>query len=267
MRGVPNHPVSCSRCGAERGCAKDRLCHSCRVTAVSIRRRRHQWSAELDEHLRRTYQSANNRPTLVDNITYLQRMTGFPRSVIVSRASALGLASKRGKQWSTDEISRLRESTGTHSLSIIARELGRSYYSVKGQFAKLRISARVTEGYSQEELRSLLGVSSRQVQRWITLRWIKLSQGRITESGVTRFLRRHPEQYQLNRVDEAWFKGLLFPAFNSVRADSEKFAREGTHMEIVLEPREFSLNRDTRRALNFGRNMTIVGDQCETQQI
>jgi hypothetical protein len=80
---------------------------------------------------------------------------------------------------------------------MIAGELGRSYYSVKGQFAKLRISARVTEKYSQEVLRSLLGMSSRQVQCWITLRWPL--QGRIRESEVTRFFRQHPEKYQLNR--------------------------------------------------------------------
>jgi hypothetical protein len=28
-----------------------------------------------------------------------------------------------------------------------------------------------------------------------------------------RFLRDHPEEYRLNRVDETWFKGLMFPLF------------------------------------------------------
>jgi hypothetical protein len=28
-----------------------------------------------------------------------------------------------------------------------------------------------------------------------------------------KFLRDHPEEYRLNRVDEAWFKGLMFPSF------------------------------------------------------
>jgi hypothetical protein len=40
-------------------------------------------------------------------------------------------------------------------------------------------------------------------------RWIKLVNGRVPESEIARFLRRHPEQYQLNRADEAWFKGLF----------------------------------------------------------
>jgi hypothetical protein len=61
----------------------------------------------------------------------------------------------------------------------------------------------------------LLGVSRRQVGKWIRLNWLKPLHGRIPERDMIRFRRRHPEQYQLNRVDEAWFKGLLFPAFNT----------------------------------------------------
>jgi len=215
MRGVPNRPVLCEQCGIERGCAKDHLCHGCRVTKVARSRRRHVWTAELDERLRRTYRSAHNRAALAEGITCLQRLTQFPRSVIASRAALLGLTSRTGRRWSKEEITRLQETAGSHSLSVIAKEFGRSYYSVKGALARLKLSGRITEGYSRHDLEHLLGVSSRQVRRWIALRWIKPVNGRVPEQEVARFLRRHPEQYQLNRVDEAWFKGLLFPAFNS----------------------------------------------------
>ena len=162
------------------------------------------------------YQSAPSRAALIDGITSLQRSTGFPRSVIVSRAALLGLTSP-GRRWSKGEIAKLQEIVGSRSLSAIAGELGRSYYSVKGAVGRLQVSARVTEGYSHQDLEHLLGVGSRRVRRWIGRRWIKLVNGRVPESEISRFLRRHPGQYQLNRVDEAWFKGLFFPAFNSFR--------------------------------------------------
>ena len=218
MRGIPNHPVSCAQCGAEWGCAKDRLCHGCRVARVARRRRRHAWTTEFDQALRREYQTAHNRAALSDGITAIQRLTRFPRSVIVSRAAALGLTTP-GTRWSEPETSKLQEILGSRSLSTIARELGRSYYSVKGAVARLQVSARQTEGYSRQDLERLLGVSSRQVRRWIALKWIKLVDERVPESEIARFLRRHPEQYQLNRVDEAWFKGLLFPAFNTFKVE------------------------------------------------
>jgi primosomal protein N' len=218
MRGIPNQPVTCAQCGAEWGCAKDGLCHGCRVATVARQRRRHTWTPEFDQALRRSYQTAHNRAALIDGITAIQRLTRFPRSVIVSRAAALGLT-RPGRRWNEQEISQLQEILGSRSLSTIAGELGRSYYSVKGAVARLQVSARQTEGYSRQDLERLLGVSSRQVRRWIALKWIKLVDERVPESEIARFLRRHPEQYQLNRVDEAWFKGLLFPAFNTFKVE------------------------------------------------
>jgi DNA-binding CsgD family transcriptional regulator len=191
----------------------------------------------VDEHLRRAYQSARNRGALVEGISYLQRLTRFPRSVIVSRAAYLGLAGKRGERWSTEEILTLREIVGSRSLSSIAHELGRSYYSVKGQIARLQLCARVTEGYSCEQLQRLLGVSRRRVRQWIALRWVKPICNRIPEQEVARFLRRHPQQYQLNRVDEAWFKGLVFPAFNSLEGIHLKASRSGSRNDSMFDSR------------------------------
>lgn len=206
---------------------------------VARQRRRHAWTTEVDQVLRRTYQTAHNRATLTEGITAVQRLTRFPRSVIVSRAAALGLTTA-GRRWSEQEISKLQEILGSRSLSTIAEQLSRSYYSVKGVVARLQVSARITEGYSRQDLERLLGVSSRQVRRWIALKWIKLVDGRVPESEIARFLRRHPEQYQLNRVDEAWFKGLLFPAFNTCKV-REFRGQENSHVHYLEE------NWDSRR--------------------
>lgn len=215
MRGVPAHPVRCRECASERGCPKDQLCHSCRIRSIANRRKRHLWSPQLDQELRRVYRTARTRNALIEGITHLQRLTEFPRSVIVSRAAGLGLTSRRGEPWAVHELAALCSKAGTRSVSDIARHLKRSYYSVKGQLCRLRLSARVIDGYSQDDLQNLLGVSSRRVRRWVNLKWLTVQGGRISERDLIRFLQRHPNEYQLNRVEEAWFKGLMFPAFNS----------------------------------------------------
>jgi len=200
---------------------------------VARQRRRHTWTTEFDQVLRRTYQTTHSRAALIEGITAIQRLTRFPRSVIVSRAAALGVTTP-GRRWSAQEISKLREILGSRSLSTIAGQLSRSYYSVKGAVARLQVSARISEGYSRHDIERLLGVSSRQVRRWIALKWIKLVDERVPESELARFLRRHPEQYQLNRVDEAWFKGLLFPAFNAFKVQEFR-GQEHSHVHYLEE--------------------------------
>jgi hypothetical protein len=58
------------------------------------------------------------------------------------------------------------------------------------------------------------------VKIWIGRGWLRyggqgsaLHSTRIPEPSVKRFLKEHPEEYRLARVDEAWFKGMLFTAF------------------------------------------------------
>ena len=181
------------------------------------RRRKHVWTPQLDERLRRTYKSAHSREALSEGITRIQRLTSFPRSVIVSRAADLGLAIRRGRLWNSREIAALREEAGIRPVSVIARRLKRSYYSVKGELHRLQLSARMVDGYSQQDLQRLLGVSSKRVRQWIELHWLTIKDGRVPENEVVAFLKRHPNEYQLNRVEEAWFKGLVFPAFNSAK--------------------------------------------------
>jgi hypothetical protein len=92
--------------------------------------------------------------------------------------------------------------------------LNRTYGSVKAKMKQLGLRARSSEGYTQDDLRQLLGVSIRTIEKWLSLGWLRMAQERIPEASVIRFLRLHSEEYHLGRVDQAWFKGLLFPAFN-----------------------------------------------------
>ena len=216
MRGIPSHPVTCSGCGRENACAKDRSCHSCRVKSRPNPNKRFHWTPELDERLRRLYSAASARTELTNALNDFQRQSGFTRVVITARACELGLARHR-REWTQEELFLLREQAGSATKATIARTLGRSYYSIKYQSSRLQLSTRIREGYSQEDLQMLLGVGRKTIQKWLRLRWLKARQGRISEGSVAQFLRAHPEEYQLNRVEEAWFKGLVFPAFNTMR--------------------------------------------------
>lgn len=213
MRGIPDHPVTCNKCGMHKGCPKDHLCHGCRIAGRPNANKLFCWTSELDVALVRAYRRARNRRELTSNLNHIQRLTGFTRVVILSRAAVLGLSFCRRRPWTEAEIESLREDLGGLRKSRIAKRLGRTYYSVKAQVARMSLSAQVSENYSQQDVQQLLGVGSKCVRRWIRSGWLLLLDGRVTERSLERFLRLHPEEYQLSRVDEAWFKGMLFPSF------------------------------------------------------
>jgi hypothetical protein len=212
VRGIPKNPVACVGCGELKGSPKDQMCHACRIKARPNANKRFSWTPELDQELRLVYKEASSRRELTGNLDYFQQRSGFTRVVVLARATQLGLSAQR-RRWGMEEIEVLSESAGTLSKSAIARKLRRSYWSVKAECSKLQISSRVTDGYSRTDIEYLLGVGPRSVKKWINLGWLRVQAGRVTEASMVKFLREHPEEYRLNRVDEAWFKGLLFPSF------------------------------------------------------
>ena len=174
--------------------------------------KRFHWTAELDEMLRRAYKQAHNRRKLSASLDEVERRTGFSRPAILSRAAELRLNDPR-RPWSEQEVRLLAEFAGTVSKASIARKLGRSYWSVKAAFARLEFSARLVEGFTREDVAGLLGAGPRTVRGWIERGWLLVRDGRITESSLRRFLCEHAEEYSLSRVDETWFKGMVFPMF------------------------------------------------------
>ncbi len=210
-RGIPNNPVACRKCQDPHGCPKDRLCHRCRIQNKPNPNKRYQWTPNLDLALKRAYQ-ASTRRELSKNLDLFQLRSGFTRVVIVARAATLGLGSRR-RRWSAEEIEALTDAAGRVSKSAIARRLNRSYWSVKAEFSRLELRSRLSDGYSQGDVACLLGASERSVRKWISLGWLKLQHSRVTEASLIRFIRTQPEEYQLSRVDEAWFKGMLFAGF------------------------------------------------------
>ena len=228
MRGIPNKPVKCLRCNRMTACAADLLCHSCRMSVRPNPRKRFVWNTEFDTLLVSAYRRVQTREELSRSLTALQLRTGFTRVVILARAVQLGLSFSRRRPWTSEETALLQSMVGRYSPASIARMLRRTFASVKAKVKQLEISVRVTEGYSQADLAELFGASPTSIRRWCRVGWLPLVHGRVPEAAVVRFLRLHPHEYQLRRVDEAWFKGLVFPAFNSAQASSQPTRTRGS---------------------------------------
>lgn len=210
MRGVPNHPVTCKICGRPRGAPKDELCHGCRIKNRPNLKQKYFWTPERDLALTRAYRFARDRGELTQLLNHLQRSISFPRFAILARAAELGLAFQIRRQWTASEVETMRELLGTCSNKTVALKLGRTYQSVKRKVAVMQLSSRIREGYSLKDIQELIGVSSRKVCGWISKDWLRLDHGRASDAELRRFLRRHPEEYILRRVDEAWFKDIMF---------------------------------------------------------
>jgi hypothetical protein len=195
-------------------------------------RKKFVWTEALDQALTRTYQSSKRREELTKGLNHFQRLTGFTRIVITSRAGALGLSFVERRKWTAEELEFVREHAGELSHSAIARRLKRTNYSVKAKVSQLALSLRVREGYSIDDLRSLLGVRASSVRRWVVAGWLRLQNDRVSETSVRQFLFEHPEEYSLRRVDEAWYKGLIFPTFGRSHAfRTEMNVMQKTHSD------------------------------------
>jgi hypothetical protein len=196
-------------------------------------RRKFIWTVELDSILRRAYKDAHTRAALSINLNNLQQRAGFTRNVILSRAVQLGLAFSTRRPWTTEELRILEDGSGQITPKALAAKLSRTHGSVKAKMKQLELSARISEGYTQDDLRQLLGVGIRAIEKWLSLGWLRMAHERIPEASVIRFLRLHSEEYHLGRVDQAWFKGLLFPAFNFATERLENTRRPPARGSIV----------------------------------
>ncbi|MBA3914863.1 MAG: hypothetical protein H0X25_13660 [Acidobacteriales bacterium] len=163
--------------------------------------------------LQEVYDQAQNRPNLSARLDAIQKVTGFTRVVILAHAAALGISYCVRRGWSPQETELLLEMAGSSSLSVIARRLGRTVWSVRAKAKALHLTMRVSDHYTKLDLGELFGVTHRTISRWVERGWLVCEGGKITEHSVSHFLRKRPEQYHLRRVNEEWFKGIIFPNF------------------------------------------------------
>ena len=209
-QGVPSRWTTCTKCGSPHGYPNVGLCAKCRPNGRS----KYFWKPYQEEHLRLLYaEHVHNRLELSAAIRTFAASLGFPAYAVKHKATQLGITNDIRRPWTRAELSLLQQYAGAKPISFFKQRLGREYYSISSQLTRLQLSRRVTAGYSRQDVAICLGVSKETVTRWIGHRWLRPSEltDRIPETQLLRFIKEHPEEYRLKRVDEHWFKGLLFP--------------------------------------------------------
>ena len=187
--------------------AKDGLCVGCRQRLIT---QRYFWTPEQESMLREAYLLPRKRQR-ADALTRLQELTGYPRHQLSLHARKLGIA-RPAKLWTKPEIVFLQNHSGSIAMREIARLLGRSLPSIKGQLAALDMLGRVREGYDVSSLAEFMGVNWKTVSKWEDRGFLRRNNsGKFGEVTVVKFLRNHPAEYDLRRVDQVLFKSLIFP--------------------------------------------------------
>jgi hypothetical protein len=176
-------------------------------------RRRYVLSGETIERLRDAY-AAPNYPELVKRLEEAARASRLPRRALTLEARRRGWSSvrhpKSWRRWTAEDDAKLREAIGHHAAITIAKEMGRSVEAVRSRAYDLGLMTRIADGYGMDDVAECMGVGRAKAASWIASGLLKVHQGRVTTESMERFLRAHAHRYDLRRVDQVWFKSIVF---------------------------------------------------------
>jgi len=198
-----------------------KYCSKCRADQRRRAKPKYTWRPELDAFLKAQYFGGLNRRFQVLN--RMIRMTGLPRWYIKRQAARLGLTMKMDRQpWTPADLKVLEKLVGRVSSATIAKRLHRPESSVVNKLKRLGNSRRVREGYTMRDLEQCLGEDHHKISVWIANGWLRdRLQGtgrhdgngrdihRIREKDILRFLKNHPQEISLGKVDQVWFLDLV----------------------------------------------------------
>lgn len=176
-------------------------------------------TAEREAYLRATYQ-----PSARGVSGHMALVLQVPKWRVNRWAAELGLTSREGRKslpWTPQEDVFLEQHLTTRHVNWLSTQLGRSITAVLVRAKRLRLS-RLPDGYSHEDLALAFGVERSTVRRWVQRGWLRASfqrrcgqPHRVTEAAIVRFIRQHPLAFQLAKVDQVWFLGLVFGDFGA----------------------------------------------------
>ena len=220
--------MNCLDCGStiEEG-RKDRppidakFCLRCRSERRRRTRLKYVWLPQHDAYMRAHYHGGLHQRGRV--IKELVRQTGFPRWYIKRQAQHLGLTMHPDRRsWSQDELEVLDRLLGKVSAGTIAKRLKRTETSVVMKIKSLGQSRRLSEGYTMRDLELCLGEDHHKVQKWIENGWLRdgvrgtqrhngngYDIHRFREIDILAFLKQHPLEINLGKVDQMWFLDLM----------------------------------------------------------
>lgn len=194
-----------------------KFCLKCR----SERRRRHSlkyvWLPQHEVYLRAHYHGGLHQRSRT--IRALIQQTRFPRWYIKRQARRLGLTMQPDRRpWTQEESNTLDRLLGKASAATIARHLKRTEASVVMEIKALGRSRRVRKGYTMRDLEECLGEDHHKIQKWIAKGWLRAQSLRkhrhdanrrsiyhFREKEILAFIKRHPQEINLCKVDSVWF--------------------------------------------------------------
>ncbi len=198
-----------------------KYCLKCRSERRRRRILKYKWTPEHDAYLREHYHGGLHQRGRV--ISALARATSFPRWYIKRHAQGLGLAMTADRRpWTREDTETLEGMLGRMSAKRIAKKLRRTETSVVMKIKALGTSRRVCEGYTMRDLATCLGEDHHKIQKWINAGWLRdTRQGtkrhigtggdihRFREKDILQFLRNHPQEINLGKVEPTWFWDLV----------------------------------------------------------
>jgi len=182
-----------------------------------------------DGFLRRLYD-----PTVRGRSQEIAARLKVPRWAVNRRAAALGLSRPKDRPWSAEDEAYVEASFHHTSVKTLARKLGRSPTAVQLKAKRLGLR-KYDEGYTALSLAEALGVDPHWVLARIRSGKLRAS-GRhtertaqqggdswlITDEAVVRFLRDHPYDIDLRKVDSLWFMDLITPFLQRPASDGRR---------------------------------------------
>jgi hypothetical protein len=253
--GVTTKSKLCQQCGdaVETGRFRDKpptdakYCLKCRATRRHLANLKHIWRPEYGEYLRAHYYGGLNRRFEVLN--RMIRETGLPRWYIKKRAALLGLTMHQDKRpWTAVEERMIERLVGNVSASTIAKRLNRTEASVVLKIKRMGLSRRVRNGYTMRDLELCFGEDHHKIQRWIENGWLtdRLQEThrhdgngrdihRFQEKNILEFLRRHPEEINLGKVDSIWFLDLVLLKGREIGEQTAHRQNNDSEEEVEIE--------------------------------
>jgi len=181
------------------------------------------WNELSDALLKKLYD-----PTVPGRSQMLADRLRAPRWAVNRRAAALGLSRPKDRPWSPDEEAYLESNFHHISVRALARRFGRSTTAVKLKAKRLGLR-KYEDGYTACSLAEALGVDPHWVLARIRSGRLRASHRQterkpeqggdswfITDEAVINFVRDHPYEIDLRKVDNIWFMDLISPYLNRV---------------------------------------------------
>lgn len=198
-----------------------KYCLKCRAERRRRARLKYTWRPEYDAYLKGHYYGGLKRRFRV--LSRMVRMTDLPRWYIKRQAARLGLTRHMDRRpWTPAEFDIVERLVGRVSTAKIAKRLGRPESSVVNKLKRMKTSRRVRDGYTMRELELCLGEDHHKISRWIVNGWLQdRLQGtrrrggngndihRIREQDILNFIKNHPQEINLGKVDQTWFLDLV----------------------------------------------------------